>query len=299
MWKRLLTLQANELIGMGFKEFLAPAKLNLFLHVVNKRTDGYHNIQTVFQLISLYDHIFIKTNTSGNVRRISDQYGIQEYDDLTIKAAQILKPFCENQSGADIFIKKNIPMGGGLGGGSSDAATTLIALNALWQCHLSQKKLQELAVKLGADVPFFVFGQNAWAEGIGEKLMPFSIAMRDYLVIAPNETVSTREVFESLELTKDRIPLKIAGFSDELDLKNLANDLEKGVLKKFKGISVAFDWLNQFGQAKMTGSGSCIFIPLNSIDIGKEILDKKPQDTIGFIVKGLNSHPHLNLMLGT
>ena len=292
-------MQANELIGMGFKEFLAPAKLNLFLRVVNKRTDGYHNIQTVFQLISLYDHIFIKTNTSGNVRRISDHYGIQEYDDLTIKAAQILKPFCENQSGADIFIKKNIPMGGGLGGGSSDAATTLIALNALWQCHLSQKKLQELAVKLGADVPFFVFGQNAWAEGIGEKLMPFSIAMRDYLVIAPNETVSTREVFESLELTKDRIPLKIAGFSDELDLKNLANDLEKGVLKKFKGISVAFDWLNQFGQAKMTGSGSCIFIPLNSIDIGKEILDKKPQDTIGFIVKGLNSHPHLNLMLGT
>ncbi len=292
-------MQANELIGMGFKEFLAPAKLNLFLHVVNKRTDGYHNIQTVFQLISLYDHIFIKTNTSGNVRRISDHYGIQEYDDLTIKAAQILKPFCENQSGVDIFIKKNIPMGGGLGGGSSDAATTLIALNALWQCHLSQKKLQELAVKLGADVPFFVFGQNAWAEGIGEKLMPFSIAMRDYLVIAPNETVSTREVFESLELTKDRIPLKIAGFSDELDLKNLANDLEKGVLKKFKGISVAFDWLNQFGQAKMTGSGSCIFIPLNSIDIGKEILDKKPQDTIGFIVKGLNSHPHLNLMLGT
>ena len=292
-------MQANELIGMGFKEFLAPAKLNLFLHVVSKRTDGYHNIQTVFQLISLYDHIFIKTNTSGNVRRISDHYGIQEYDDLTIKAAQILKPFCENQSGADIFIKKNIPMGGGLGGGSSDAATTLIALNALWQCHLSQKKLQELAVKLGADVPFFVFGQNAWAEGIGEKLMPFSIAMRDYLVIAPNETVSTREVFESLELTKDRIPLKIAGFSDELDLKNLANDLEKGVLKKFKGIALVFDWLEQFGQAKMTGSGSCIFIPLNSIDIGKEILDKKPQDTIGFIVKGLNSHPHLNLMLGT
>lgn len=292
-------MQANELIGMGFKEFLAPAKLNLFLHVVSKRTDGYHNIQTVFQLISLYDHIFIKTNTSGNIRRISGHHAIQECDDLTIKAAQILKPFCENQSGADIFIKKNIPMGGGLGGGSSDAATTLIALNALWQCHLSQKKLQELAIKLGADVPFFVFGQNAWAEGIGEKLTPFSITMRDYLVIAPNETVSTREVFESLELTKDRIPLKIAGFSDELDLKNLANDLEKGVLKKFKGIALVFDWLEQFGQAKMTGSGSCIFIPLNSIDIGKEILEKKPQDTEGFIVKGLNSHPHLNLMLGT
>ncbi len=292
-------MQANELIGMGFKKFLAPAKLNLFLHVVNKRTDGYHNIQTVFQLISLYDHIFIKTNTSGNIRRISDHHEIQEYDDLTIKAAQILKPFCENQSGADIFIEKNIPMGGGLGGGSSDAASTLMALNDLWQCNLSQKELQELALKLGADVPFFVFGQNAWAEGIGEKLTPFTIAMRYYLVIAPNERVSSREVFESLELTKDRIPLKIAGFSDELDLKNLANDLEKGVLKKFKGISVAFDWLNQFGQAKMTGSGSCIFIPLNSIDIGKEILDKKPQDTIGFIVKGLNSHPHLNLMLGT
>ena len=123
--------------------------------------------------------------------------------------------------------------------------------------------------------------------------------MRDYLVIAPNETVSTREVFESLELTKDRIPLKIAGFSDELDLKNLADDLEKGVLKKFKGISVAFDWLNQFGHAKMTGSGSCIFIPLSSIDKGMEILEKRPQDTLGFIVKGLDNHPHLNLMLGT
>jgi len=292
-------LQANELKGMGFREFLAPAKLNLFLHVVNKRTDGYHNIQSVFQLISLYDHIFIKTNTSGNIRRISDHHAIQECDDLTIKAAQILKPFCENQSGADIFIEKNIPIGGGLGGGSSDAASTLIALNALWQCHLSQKELQELALKLGADVPFFVFGQNAWAEGLGEKLTPFSIAMRDYLVIAPNETVSTREVFESLELTKDRIPLKIVGFSDELDLKNLANDLEKGVLKKFKGISVAFDWLNQFGHAKMTGSGSCIFIPLSSIDKGMEILEKRPQDTLGFIVKGLDNHPHLNLMLGT
>ena len=292
-------MQANELIGMGFKEFLAPAKLNLFLHVVNKRTDGYHNIQTVFQLISLYDHIFIKTNTSGNVRRISDHYGIQEYDDLTIKAAQILKPFCENQSGADIFIKKNIPMGGGLGGGSSDAAATLIALNALWQCHLSQKELQELALKLGADVPFFVFGQNAWAEGIGEKLTPFSIAMRYYLVIAPNETVSTREVFESLELTKDRIPLKIAGFSNELDPKNLVNDLEKGVLKEFKGIALVFDWLNQFGHAKMTGSGSCFFISLSSVDEGKKIAEKRPEHTLGFVVKGLNNHPHFNLMLGT
>jgi len=282
---------------MGFKEFLAPAKLNLFLHIINKRADGYHNIQTVFQLISLYDHIFIKTNTSGSVRRISQHRGIQEYDDLTIKAAQILKPFCGHQSGADIFIKKNIPIRAGLGGGSSDAAATLIALNTLWQCHLSQKELQELALKLGADIPFFVFGQNAWAEGIGEKLTPFSMTMQNYLVIVPNQRVYTREVFESLELTKDRIPLKISSFSNDLDLKNLANDLEKGVLKKFKGISVAFDWLKQFGEAKMTGSGSCIFIPLNTIDIGKEILEKKPQDTVGFIVRGLDSHPHLNLMV--
>ena len=292
-------MQANELKENGYQEFLAPAKLNLFLHVINKRLDGYHNIQTVFQLIDLYDNLFIKTNESGLIRRTSHHANIQESDDLTIKAAHLLKPFANKQSGADIFIKKTIPMGGGLGGGSSDAATALIALNALWDCQLTQQELQELALKLGADVPFFIFGQNAWAEGIGEKLTPFQTTPQDYLVIAPRETVSTREVFESLELTKDRIPLKIAGFSDELDLKNLANDLEKGVLKKFKGISVAFDWLNQFGQAKMTGSGSCIFIPLNSIDIGKEILDKKPQDTIGFIVKGLNSHPHLNLMLGT
>ena len=190
-------------------------------------------------------------------------------------------------------------MGGGLGGGSSDAATTLIALNALWQCQLTQKELQGLALKLGADVPFFIFGQNAWAEGVGQNLTPFSIPPQDYLVIAPKETVSTREVFESLELTKDRIPLKIAGFSNELDPRNLVNDLEKGVLKKFKGIAIVFDWLKQFGQPKMTGSGSCFFIPLGSADEGKKLVEKKPEQSLGFVVKGLNNHPHFNLMLGT
>ena len=189
-------MQATELKEIGYKEFLAPAKLNLFLHVINKRVDGYHNIQTVFQLIDLYDNIFIRTNRSGLIRRTSEHANIQEGDDLSIKAAHLLKPFTESQSGADIFIKKTIPMGGGLGGGSSNAATTLIALNALWQCHLTQKELQGLALKLGADVPFFIFGQNAWAEGIAEKLTPFQTTPQDYLVIAPRETVSTREVSE-------------------------------------------------------------------------------------------------------
>jgi len=292
-------LQANELKQNGYKEFLAPAKLNLFLHVINKRADGYHNIQTIFQLIDLYDNIFIRTNKSGLIRRTSEHANIQESDDLSIKAAHLLKPFTDDQSGVDIFIKKTIPMGGGLGGGSSDAATTLIALNALWQCQLTQKELQGLALKLGADVPFFIFGQNAWAEGVGQNLTPFSIPPQDYLVIAPKETVSTREVFESLELTKDRIPLKIAGFSNELDPRNLVNDLEKGVLKKFKGIAIVFDWLKQFGQPKMTGSGSCFFIPLGSADEGKKLVEKKPEQSLGFVVKGLNNHPHFNLMLGT
>ncbi len=292
-------MQANELKENGYKDFLAPAKLNLFLHVINKRADGYHNIQTVFQLIDLYDNIFIKPNMSGLIRRTSEHVNIQESDDLSIKAAHLLKPFTDNQSGVDIFIKKTIPMGGGLGGGSSDAATTLIALNALWQCQLTQKELQGLALKLGADVPFFIFGQNAWAEGVGQNLTPFSIPPQDYLVMAPKETVSTREVFESLELTKDRIPLKIAGFSNELDPRNLVNDLEKGALKKFKGIAIVFDWLKQFGQPKMTGSGSCFFIPLGSADEGKKLVEKKPEQSLGFVVKGLNNHPHFNLMLGT
>jgi 4-diphosphocytidyl-2-C-methyl-D-erythritol kinase len=292
-------LRATELKEIGYREFLAPAKLNLFLHVINKRVDGYHNIQTVFQLIDLYDNIFIRTNRSGLIHRTSEHTNIQESDDLSIKAAYLLKPFAESQSGVDIFIKKTIPMGGGLGGGSSNAATTLIALNALWQCHLTQKELQGLALKLGADVPFFIFGQNAWGEGVGEKLTPFSIPPQDYLVIAPEETVSTREVFESLELTKDRIPLKIVGFSNELDPSKLVNDLEKGVLKKFKGINLVFDWLKQFGHAKMTGSGSCFFIPLSSVNEGKKLAEKKPERTLGFVVKGLNNHPHFNLMLGT
>ena len=292
-------MQANELKENGYQEFLEPAKLNLFLHVINKRLDGYHNIQTVFQLIDLYDNLFIKTNESGLIRRTSHHDTIQESDDLTIKAAHLLKPFADKQSGVDIFIKKNIPMGGGLGGGSSDAATALIALNALWECQLTQQELQGLALQLGADVPFFIFGQNAWAEGIGEKLTLFQTTPQDYLVIAPRETVSTREVFESLELTKDQIPLKIARFSNELDPKNLVNDLEKGVLKEFKGIALVFDWLNQFGQAKMTGSGSCFFISLSSVDEGKKIAEKKPEHTLGYVVKGLNNHPHFNLMLGT
>ncbi|MEY3933083.1 MAG: 4-diphosphocytidyl-2-C-methylerythritol kinase, partial [Pseudomonadota bacterium] len=146
-------MQANELKENGYKEFLAPAKLNLFLHVINKRLDGYHNIQTVFQLIDLYDNLFIKTNRSGLIRRTSHHSNIQESDDLTIKAAHLLKPFADKQSGVDIFIKKTIPMGGGLGGGSSDAATALIALNALWECQLTQQELKGLALKLGADVP--------------------------------------------------------------------------------------------------------------------------------------------------
>ena len=290
---------ANKFIGEGYKEFLAPAKLNLFLHVIRRRTDGYYNIQTVFQLIDLYDKLFIKTNISGQIRRISKDLNIPEEHDLSIKAAQLLKSFARSTLGADIYIEKNIPMGGGLGGGSSDAATTLIALNVLWHCQLTQNELHNLGLQLGADVPFFIFGQNAWGEGIGEKLTSFLNTPQDYLVIAPNEKVSTQEVFRSLELTKDRIPLKIAGFSNELDLENLTNDLEKGVLKRFKGISLVFDWLKQFGNAKMTGSGSCLFITLDSINKGKILVEKRPKDTLGFVVRGLNNHPHFNLMLDT
>ncbi len=289
----------------GYQAFLAPAKINLFLHIVGKREDGYHLLQTVFQLLDFYDTIYLKTNTNGIISRTQQVEHITEGEDLCVGAAIALKTYALKQNsalpqissalGVDIAYEKHIPMGGGLGGGSSDAATVLIALNQLWQLNLSRQTLMEIGLKLGADVPVFVFGQNAWAEGVGEVLQAISLPTTYYVVITPQIHVSTAQVFSRLNdnktLTKYTNPKTIAGFSREPFSDDFKNDLEKVVCNDYSEIAVTLNWLKQFGAARMSGSGASLFVAVSSEEQAQQILQKKPINTLGFVAKSLKYHP--------
>lgn len=291
--------------GLGYQAFLAPAKINLFLHIVGKRNDGYHLLQTVFQLLDFYDTIYLKTNSDGIISRTQQVDNISEVDDLCVRAALALKSYALKQVtplqqtiarlGVDIAYEKRIPMGGGLGGGSSDAATVLIALNQLWQLNLSRQTLMEIALKLGADVPVFVFGQNAWAEGVGEVLQAISLPATYYVVITPQIHVSTAQVFSRLNdnkaLTKYTNPKTIAGFSREPFSDDFRNDLEEVVCNDYSEIAATLNWLKQFGKAKMSGSGASLFVAVGSEEQAQQILEKKPINTLGFVAKSLKYHP--------
>ena len=282
----------------------APAKLNLFLHVVGRRTDGYHLLQTVFVLIDRSDTINFSQRNDGVIRRVSDLPGVNEEDDLVVRAAYLLKQeagsFCGNAVpgdalGANITVQKKIPMGGGLGGGSSDAATTLMALNQLWNLRFPREKLQQMALSLGADVPFFVFGRNAFAEGVGEELHAVELPRWWYLVLTPPVQVPTPTVFTRPELTRNTFPLKISDFS-ALGLVNMGNDLQPIVLKMFPVVIRYFEALQAVSQnslfgARMTGSGACVFA---AFEIERDALDAfetLQQEYKGFIAQGLSRHP--------
>lgn len=279
--------------------FLAPAKINLFLHITGVRDDGYHLLQTAFQLLDFHDTLTINPTQDGKITRINNIEGVDEADDLCVKAAKALQQATDCALGATIEIEKRIPMGGGLGGGSSDAATVLLALNKLWSLHLDQQTLIDIGVKLGADVPFFIFGQTAWAEGIGEQLTALNDKITDnesyYVVLTPDVHVSTAKIFSHSGLTKDTKPLKIADFSNAAYFDAFKNDLEKVVCNEFPAVAAAFDWLNQFGKARMSGSGASVFVQLNSKQQAEEILQQKPKNCFGFVAKGLKYHPHFNL----
>ena len=278
-----------------FEPFLAPAKINLFLHITGRRADGYHTLQSVFQLLDFYDTIHLKPTKSGEIKRINEIKGVPASQDLCALAASALQLKTGCKLGVEFIVEKCIPMGGGLGGGSSDAATVLLALNQLWQLDLSREELMQIGLNLGADVPVFVFGQNAWAEGIGEQLTKIDLPEQYYVVLTPPIHVSTRDVFANSRLTRDTKPLKIADFSSGANSDEFRNDLETIVCEEFPAVATTLNWLNQFGLAKMSGSGASVFVAVNSKQKADEILAQKPENVTGFVAKGLKQHPLFSL----
>ena len=274
---------------------LAPAKLNLFLHVVGRRPDGYHLLQTAFALLDFGDVIHLAPRDDGQIHRTSVLDGVAEEDDLVVRAARLLRHESACRLGADIAVEKRIPVGGGLGGGSSDAASTLLALNQLWGAGLPRERLQALALSLGADVPFFVFGRNAWAEGVGEKLQALDLPAWWYVVLTPQVHVPTPFVFSQPELTRNTIPLKIADFSAN-GLADTRNDLQPIVMKAFPAVASSVNALAAASQksifgARMTGSGACVFAAFEQEREARDAFQQLQPEHQGFVAQGLRKHP--------
>ena len=272
-------------------DYLAPAKLNLFLHVVGRRADGYHLLQSVFVLIDRCDRIRIRVRGDGVIARVNDVPGVPPGEDLALRAARRLKEASGTPLGADIELEKHIPMGGGLGGGSSDAAAVLVALDRLWATNLGADALMGLGTRLGADVPFFVYGRPAWVEGIGERLAPVAVPSRWYLVLVPPVAVSTPSVFAAPELTRNTEPLKMEDFSARSGSSRFHNDLESVVLERFPVVREHFAWLARHAEARMTGSGGCVFAAFDSREAAQRVMDALPASMQGFIARGLEHHP--------
>jgi 4-diphosphocytidyl-2-C-methyl-D-erythritol kinase len=269
------------------RDWPAPAKLNLMLHVVGRRVDGYHLLQTVFRLIDLADTLTFAPRADGAIRRATVVTGVPEHDDLTVRAARALQAATACREGATISLEKRIPLGAGLGGGSTDAATTLIALNELWDTRLGRADLARIGLQLGADVPFFLFGRNALGEGVGEMLTPLDLPPAWYVVIAPQVAVSTREMFAAPELTRDTKPLKITAFFAGLG----RNDLEPVVRARFPEVARALEWLAGHGAARMSGSGSSVFAAFGREEEARAVAAKVPGEWRALAVRGLDRHP--------
>ncbi len=276
------------------RAFAAPAKLNLFLHVVGRRDDGYHLLQSLFRLIDFGDSVYLTLRDDGRVVRDGELAGIPEAADLSLRAARLLQPFAAHGAGVGIRLDKRLPQGGGLGGGSSDAATVLLALNRLWRLNLPRARLQALALELGADVPVFVFGRAAFAEGVGEQLTPIDLPPAWYVVLVPPVQVPTATIFAAPELTRNTPAFTIARFSGgpDLDRGGLAhNDLEPVVVARYPEVARHLAWLARFGDARMTGSGACVFAAFASAGEARRVFDALPSDMQGFVAQGLDRHP--------
>ncbi len=271
----------------------APAKLNLFLHILGRRSDGYHELQTCFQFVDLCDEITLGVRADGEIRRTVDIPGVPPDSDLCVRAARALKDAAGSGLGADIRMLKRIPIGGGLGGGSSDAATCLVALNVLWGIHWPPEKLAALGLKLGADVPVFVHGRAAWAEGVGERLTPLYPPLAptepNYLILKPKVFVSTAAVFQDPELTRNSLPITIHGFL----ASGGRNDCLGVVRRRYPEVAHALDWLSLFGSARLTGTGACVFLACETMERGRELMRDMPPGFVGFLARGLNVSPLL------
>ena len=268
----------------------APAKINPFLHVTGRRADGYHELQTLFQFLDFGDELRITPTRDGNIERIGAAGGLPA-EDLTVRAARLLQSATGTRAGARIELEKHIPLGAGLGGGSSDAATVLIALNALWETGLARTELARLGLRLGADVPVFLHGRSAWAEGIGERLTDFPLPERWYCIVVPPVAVSTARIFADPALTRDHPPITIRGFSSSAT----GNDLEAVTCRLYPEVGEALAWLRRFGDARMSGSGASLFLACENREHAQRITDRLPSGNRGFVARGLARHPLLGV----
>ncbi|ALH95394.1 4-(cytidine 5'-diphospho)-2-C-methyl-D-erythritol kinase [Acinetobacter equi] len=268
----------------------SPAKLNLFLHITGRRENGYHELQSIFQLIDLCDWMEFYPTTSKKVL-IDGLASVDLQNNLIYKAAQILKPFAQKQTGLKINIEKNIPMGAGLGGGSSNAATTLIVLNQIWQCGLKTEQLAQLGLQLGADVPIFVHGKNAWAEGVGEILSFIKLDQKKFIILKPDCFISTQLLFSQKTLTRDTKPTKFCAY--QLKPSDFGNNFEHLARSLYPEVDEAMKYLDQFGTAKLTGTGACVFIEINEQMNIDEILKYSPCKS--YLVNSLSESPLIHL----
>ena len=264
----------------------SPAKLNLFLHIVGRRDNGYHELQSIFQLIDLYDWISFEAIEENQVQ-IEGVAEVKLEQNLIYRAAQYLRPHAKTPCGLKISVEKNIPMGAGLGDGSSNAATTLIVLNQLWQCGLNDEQLAAYGVQLGADVPIFIFGQNAWAEGVGEHLSFIDLAQKQFIVLKPDCFISTQLLFSQKTLTRDTKPTTFCAYQLEPSL--FGNNFEPLARQLYPEVEEAMQYLDQFGQAKLTGTGACVFTEVIQEMNVKQILQNAPCKA--YLVNGLAESP--------
>jgi 4-diphosphocytidyl-2-C-methyl-D-erythritol kinase len=269
----------------------APAKLNLFLHVVGRRADGYHLLQTLFRFVDHGDSLRFVARDDERITLSNPLPGVAPESDLTVRAARLLQETTGCRKGVEIGVEKRLPMGGGLGGGSSDAATVLLALNHLWQLGLSRQRLQEIGLTLGADVPVFIFGRNAFAEGVGEALRPIVLPEAWYVVLEPSVQVPTAAIFGAPELRRDTPAMRV----DEWKPGVGGNDLEAVAASRFPPVADALRWLSAFGDARMTGSGACVFAAFAEKGEAETVLGQLPTGLRGWLARGLDCHPLLGL----
>jgi len=267
----------------------APGKLNLFLHIVGRRSDGYHLLQTAFQFIDLCDELSFWHRADGVIERVGEVTGVPADADLALRAARVLAAQHGVRAGVGIGLRKRLPVQGGVGGGSSDAATVLVALNRLWRLDLSVEALAALGLGLGADVPVFVRGQAAWAEGVGEQLTPADFPAPIYVLVQPDATVTTTELFQATELTRDSPVITMTGFLTT----GGRNDFEPVVRRRYPAVAEALDWLGRVAPARLTGTGSCVYAAMPDERTARETLARLPVRWRGYLVRGLNRSPLL------
>lgn len=262
----------------------SPAKLNLFLHINGRREDGYHELQSIFQLLDFGDKLAFNVTENANISLQTPIEGVPAEQNLIVRAAKLLQQHCQTKHGCEIWLDKVLPMGGGIGGGSSNAATTLVVLNELWNCHLDINTLAELGLSLGADVPIFVRGFSAFAQGVGEIIEPVELPHKHYLVIYPNCHVSTAEIFQSPSLPRNTAKIKLQDY--QFHLTN--NDCQKLVTNRHPKVAKLLHWLLEYAPSRMTGTGACLFAVFDDLESARKVYKRLPEGCFGFVASGVN-----------